>query len=44
MSTLDALAVLRGHAYATNRTVDDIAHDIVHRRIAATDLRTSSDQ
>jgi hypothetical protein len=44
VSTPDALALLRGHAYATNRTVDDIAHDVTHRRITAQDLRVGSDQ
>ena len=40
----DALALLRGHAYATNRTVDDIAQDIANRRIAAQDLRVESNR
>ena len=40
----DALALLRGHAYATNRTVDDIAHDLANRRIAAQDLRVESNR
>ena len=40
----DALALLRGHAYATNRTIDDIAHDLADRRIAAQDLRVESNQ
>jgi hypothetical protein len=38
------LALLRGHAYATGRTVDDIAGDITGHRIAAEDLRVGSNQ
>jgi len=44
VSTPDALALLRGHAYATSRTVDDIARDIASRRIPAEDLRVNSSQ
>jgi len=44
VSTPDALALLRAHAYATGRTVDDIARDVTNHRIAAHDLRVSSDQ
>jgi hypothetical protein len=44
VSTPDALALLRGHAYATSRTVDDIARDVVNRRMAAEDLRVGSNQ
>jgi len=44
VSTPDALALLRGHAYATSRTVDDIARDVANRRIPAQDLRVSSNQ
>jgi len=44
VTTPDALALLRGHAYATNRTLDDVAHDIANRRIAAEDLRVGSNQ
>jgi hypothetical protein len=40
----DALALLRGHAYATSRTLDDVARDVVNRRIAAHDLRVGSNQ
>ena len=43
VSTPDALALLRGHAYATGRTVDDIAGDVTSRRIAAHELRVGSD-
>ena len=44
VSTPDALALLRGHAYATGRTVDDIARDVTNRRIAAQELRVGSNQ
>jgi hypothetical protein len=44
VSTPDALALLRGHAYATGNTVDAIARDVVNRRIPAADLRVSSNQ
>jgi GAF domain-containing protein len=35
----DALALLRAHAYATDRLVDDLAHDIVTNRISLDELR-----
>jgi hypothetical protein len=35
VSSPDALALLCGHAYATSRTVDEIAHHIANHRIAA---------
>jgi len=35
----DALALLRAHAYATERLVDDLALDIITRRIPVADLR-----
>lgn len=35
----DALALLRAHAYATERLIDDLAHDIVIRRFPVEDLR-----
>ncbi len=44
VSTPDALALLRGHAYATNSTLDDIARDVANHRIAAKELRVSSNQ
>jgi len=44
VSTADALALLRGHAYATSRTVDDVARDITNRRIPAEELRIGSNQ
>ena len=44
VSTTDALALLRGHAYATGRTVNDIANDVATHRIAAQELRVGSDQ
>lgn len=33
LSAADALLVLRGHAFATNRPVRDVANDIVERRL-----------
>ena len=33
VSTADALALLRGRAYTDNRTVDDIARDVIDRRL-----------
>ena len=33
-----------GHAYATNRTVEDLADDIAHRRIRASELRVDTDR
>ena len=44
VSTSDALAILRGRAYATGRTVDDVAGDVVSREITADELRVGSDQ
>jgi hypothetical protein len=44
VSTSDALALLRGHAYATGRTVDDVAHDLANHLISASELRVSSNQ
>lgn len=44
IATADALALLRGHAYATDRTVDDVALDVANRRIEAQELRVGSDQ
>jgi hypothetical protein len=35
----DALALLRGHAYATDRTVDELAADLIDRRVDPVDLR-----
>ena len=35
----DALAVLRAHAYATDRTVDDLADDLLARRVDPDQLR-----
>ena len=40
----DALALLRGHAYATNQTVDDIAREVTNRRLLAHELRVESNQ
>lgn len=39
LTTSDALAVLRAHAYANERLVDDLAHDVVSRRISIDSLR-----
>lgn len=39
VSAEDALALLRGHAYATDRTVDDLALDLLDRRTAPDELR-----
>ncbi len=39
----DALAVLRGHAYAAGRTADDVATDLVERRLHADQLREDAD-
>jgi hypothetical protein len=44
VTTPDALALLRGHAYATGRTVDDVAGDLVSRRMSADELRVGSNQ
>jgi hypothetical protein len=35
----NALAVLRAHAYSTDRSVDDIAQDVVLRRMPTSELR-----
>lgn len=35
----DALALLRARAYATDRLVDDLAHDILNNRVPLDDLR-----
>jgi hypothetical protein len=35
----DALALLRGHAYAHDRTVDELAADLIDRRVDADELR-----
>ena len=44
VTTPDALALLRGHAYATSRTLDDVARDVANWRIAAEDLQVGSNQ
>ncbi len=38
----DALALLRGRAFAAGRTVDDIARDVIDRRLPADALRVDS--
>ena len=35
----DALALLRGHAYATDRTVDELAADLIDRRVDPDELQ-----
>lgn len=42
VSTQDALALLRARAYAAGRTVDDIARDIVDRRMPVDALRVDT--
>ena len=44
VSTSDALALLRGRAYAAGRTVDDIARDIIERRLPIDALRVDTDE
>lgn len=39
LNSTDALAVLRGHAYAHDRTLDNLAHDLVERTLTADRLR-----
>ncbi len=39
----DALAVLRGYAYAAGRTADDVAIDLVERRLQPDQLREDAD-
>jgi len=39
----DGLALLRAHAYATDRTADDLAADLVARRIRPEQLREDAD-
>ena len=39
VSTSDALALLRAHAFATNRMVDEIAGDVIDRRLSVDALR-----
>jgi hypothetical protein len=39
LTTPDALALLRAHAYATDCLVDDLAHAIITRKIPLDDLR-----
>ena len=38
----DALQVLRMHAYATDRTVDDVARAVVERELPIQDLHPTS--
>ncbi len=41
LSSADALAVLRAYSFARNRTVDDTAADLSHRRMSVGDLLAS---
>ncbi|GAA4749761.1 GAF domain-containing protein [Modestobacter marinus] len=41
LDTADALAVLKAHAFATDRLVDDVAEDLVSGRLSLTELRTA---
>ncbi len=43
VTSADALAVLRARAYATGRTADDVALDLVQRRLPADRLREDAD-
>ena len=43
LSTPDALAVLRAHAYASERDVDAVAQDLVHGRLPLHDLALALD-
>ena len=43
VSAPDALAVLRGYAYAAGRTADDIAVDLVEQRLQSDQLRADAD-
>jgi hypothetical protein len=36
--TRDALSVLRAHAYSVNRSLDDLAADLVQGRVPLSDL------
>ena len=42
LDTADALAVLRAHAFATGRVVDDLADDLVEGRMPLEELRAPS--
>ena len=44
LDTADALAVLRAHAFATDRVVDDVADDLVEGRLALDELRIREDR
>ncbi|MEO5831849.1 MAG: ANTAR domain-containing protein [Nakamurella sp.] len=43
LTSQQALDVLRGHAFATDSTLDDTAHDVVTRQLAAEDLSPTAD-
>jgi hypothetical protein len=42
LDTADALALLRAHAFATGRVVDDLADDLVEGRMSLEELRAPS--
>jgi hypothetical protein len=43
LTSQQALDVLRGHAWASDRTLDDTAHDIVTRHLSTNDLAVTRD-
>lgn len=43
LSSQQALDVLRGHAFATDSTLDDTAHDVVSRNLSVADLAPTAD-
>ena len=43
VTTHDALTLLRARAYATDRSVDDVAADLVHHRIPTDEFRPDKD-
>lgn len=43
LSSQQALDVLRGHAFATDSTLDDTAHDVVNRNLSVQDLAPSAE-
>lgn len=43
LTSPQALDVLRGHAFATDRTLDQTAHEVVTRRLSAQDLAPAGD-
>lgn len=43
LTSQQALDVLRGHAWANDRTLDDTAHDVVTRQLSTNDLAVTGD-